>query len=275
MPKKQEELKELCLQEDYYTVMANDIIKGKQNMSVQQARLLRLMITQVVKQDKDFMTYKTTVLDLAQFLKIDVHNMYRDIRQLCDDLLSLKVKVGTGNPKEPWEIFQWVQLAKYDGEELTLMLSNQIAPFALALEKNYTQYKLKSILSMKSFYTIRLYELLKCDMGTKKYNHKNDTLTYTIKELREYFCCEDKLKQIVDFRNRVIERAVKEINKNQDSDIYILYETNKPHKKVLGFIFHFMPCADAARNGLVDWGIHWQSDFEKPVQFSFNGDENE
>lgn len=265
MPKK-EETKELSLNKDHYTVMANDIIKGKQAMSLQQARLVRLMITQVVKQDKEFKTYKTTIPELAQALNIPESNMYRDIRDLCESLIRLSVKIGTNNPKEPWKIFQWVQLAQYNGEELTLMLSNQIAPYVLELNKNYTQYQLKNILSMKSFYAIRMYELFKCDMGTRRYNENTDTMRYTVKELREFFGCENKLKQFGQFKEKVIEKGLLEINQNQESDLYVLYECHKIGKSIKEITFHFMPCADACRNGLIDWGIHWQSDFEKPVQ---------
>lgn len=41
---------------EHYTVAANDIIKGKQSMTLQTARLIRLLITQVVKEDKDLKT---------------------------------------------------------------------------------------------------------------------------------------------------------------------------------------------------------------------------
>ena len=40
---------EMTYNAEHYTVAANDIIKGKQSMTLQTARLIRLLITQGVK----------------------------------------------------------------------------------------------------------------------------------------------------------------------------------------------------------------------------------
>lgn len=48
---------------EYFTVAANDIIKGKQSMTLQTARLIRLLVTQVVKEDKDLKTYSCRITE--------------------------------------------------------------------------------------------------------------------------------------------------------------------------------------------------------------------
>jgi plasmid replication initiation protein len=199
---------------EHYTVMANDIIKGKQNMTLQQARIIRLLITQVVKQDKDLKTYTCRIQDLAKFLGIDSSNLYRDVQKFCDEMLSLKVYIGTGNPKEPWEMFQWLQFAKYDDGNLTLELSNKIKPYVVELEKWFTQYQLGNILAMQSFYSIRLYELIKCQDGVTRAN--KEFHEFTMEYLRQYFCCEKKYQRISQFKEKVIETAAKEINEKSD-----------------------------------------------------------
>ena len=133
---------------NHYTVMANNIIRGKQSMTLQEARLIRLLITQIAKDDKDFKTYKVNIQELARFLEIPDNNLYRDIRNICQSLMSRTIKIQNGNQ---WKIFQWLQLAEYDGHgTVTLMLSNQIAPYLLQLNAWFTQYQLKNILVMKS-----------------------------------------------------------------------------------------------------------------------------
>lgn len=207
---------------EHYTVMANDILKGKQDMTLQEARIIRLLITQVVKQDKDFKTYTCRIQDLAKFLGISSQNMYRDIQNICDDLMQSVVKIGTGNPKQPWEIFQWLQLAKYDGNgNLTLMLSNQIKPYVIALDKWFTQYQLGNILAMQSFYSIRLYELIKCQDGITR--EEKEFHEFSLEYLRQFFCCEKKYKQNKDFKKNVIEVAVREINELTDISLYTEY----------------------------------------------------
>jgi plasmid replication initiation protein len=200
---------------EHYTVMANDIIKGKQDMTLQEARIIRLLVTQVVKQDKDLKTYTCRITDLAKYLGVPSANIYRDVRDICDKLMQSVVRIGSGNPKEPWEIIQWMQQAKYDGNgNITLMLSNQIKPYVVALNKWFTQYQSGNILAMQSFYSIRLYELIKCQDGVTR-SEKNFH-EFTIEYLRQFFCCEKKYKQTRDFRNNVIGIAVKEINEKSD-----------------------------------------------------------
>lgn len=205
---------------EHYTVMANDIIKGKQDMTVQEARIIRLLVTQVVKQDAYFKPYTCRIQDLARFLGIPSANLYRDIRDICGKLMQSVVRIGTGNPKEPWKIIQWLQLAEYDGKgNITLELSNKINPYVIALDKWFTQYRLGNILAMSSFYSIRLYELIKCQDGITRAD--KDFHEFTIEYLRQFFCCEKKYKKIIDFKKNVIELAVKEIN--EKSDIRIDY----------------------------------------------------
>lgn len=211
---------------EHFTVMANDIVKGKQDMTLQEARIIRLMITQIVKEDKDLKTYICNIQDLASFLKIPPNNLYRDIQNICTNLVQRIVKVSTGNPKQPWQVFPWVQLASYDGNgNITLKLSEQISHFVIELDQYFTQYKLENILEMKSFYAIRLYELLKCDEFKE-----TDYLEYSLSFLREFFECEKKYKQFKDFRIRVLEVAKKEINSKSDIEIRSIEYLKKGRK---------------------------------------------
>jgi len=205
----------LVYNDKHYVIMANDIVRGKQDMTLQEARIIRLLITQVVKEDKDLKTYSCKITELAEFLNIPPNNLYRDINTICDNLIQRIVRVGTGNPKQPWEKFQWIQLAKYDGNgTLTLMLSNQIQPYVIELNEKFTQYRLENILELSSFYSIRLYELFKSDEFKG-----SEYLEYSLVYLREFFECENKYKLFSDFRINVIEVAIKEINDKTDFKI--------------------------------------------------------
>lgn len=206
----------------HYAVMANDIIKGKQVSTLQQARFIRLMVAQIVKQDKELKTFTCRIQDFADFFGIDSSNMYREVDNLCTELLKCQVHVGTGNPKKPWRKINWFGCAEYDGEGgLTLCLGEQMRPYVLELNKWFTQYQLKSIIGMKSVYGIRLYEILKCDEN--KARDTKNVFTYQISKLREMLGCENKFKQIGQLKERVIEKAVQEINDNTDLLVYVNY----------------------------------------------------
>ena len=216
---------------NHYAVMANDVIRGKQTMSLQEARLIRLLIMQVGKDDTDFKTYKVNILDLARFLDVDSSNLYREIREICQSLMTRTIKIQKGNE---WEIFQWLQLAKYDGKgTITLMLSNQIAPYLLQLKSWFTKYQLKSILAMKSFYSIRLYELLKLTIGENR--KKVMKYMFEVKYLREYFECETKFERIIDFKKKVLDIAIRDVS--EYSEFKCTYECQKTGRTITGIIF--------------------------------------
>lgn len=217
---------------NHYTVMANNIIRGKQSMTLQEARLIRLLITQIAKDDKDFKTYKVNIQELARFLEIPDNNLYRDIRNICQSLMSRTIKIQNGNQ---WKIFQWLQLAEYDGHgTITLMLSNQIAPYLLQLNAWFTQYQLKNILAMKSFYSIRLYELLKLTIGEDR--KKKMEYTFSIQALREYLECENKFKQIIELKKKVLDIAIRDIS--EYSEYNCTYECKKTSRSITDIIFY-------------------------------------
>ena len=219
---------------EHYTVAANDIIRGKQSMTLQTARLIRLLITQVVKEDKDLKTYSCRISDLADFLNIPSSNLYRDIQSICESAMKSVVYIGTGNPKHPWKMFHWVSTAEQDGAgTLTLRLSDEIKPYVLELEKWFTQYQIKNILEFSSYYSIRLYELLKCEDGI----YRNEKLKheFTVEELKQFFDCENKYSAFKDFRKNVIEVAVREIN--QKSDIWVDVSYKKTGRAITSIVF--------------------------------------
>jgi Protein involved in initiation of plasmid replication len=225
--------KELNYDKKHYIVMANDIVKGKQEMTLTEARIIRLLITQVVKEDKDLKTYTCKITELAEFIGISGKSLYRDVRTICENLLKRIVRINVN--KNSWKAFQWIQLAEYDGYSglLTLKLSEQIAPYVLDLNSWFTQYKLKNILYFNSFYAIRLYELLKCETGI--FNDNKDFYEFSIEHLRTIFCCENKYKTTAEFIKKVIQIGVREIN--DKSDILVEYEYVKQSRKIVSIQF--------------------------------------
>lgn len=214
---------------NYYTVMANEIVKGKQSNTLQQMRFIRLMITQIEQQDKQLKKFTCKIQDFANFFNIDKSNIYRDTMTFCSELIKTQTLISTGNPKKPWKAINWFGCAEYDGNgEITLCLSEQIHPYLIGLNKWFTQYQLKNIVGMKSVYGIRLYEILKCD--DNKAQGEKYTFKYEISTLREILNCENKYKQIKEFKEKVIEKATQEINNN--TDLFIITEYIKTGRRI-------------------------------------------
>ena len=104
-------------------------------------------------------------------------------------------------------------------------------PFLLQVagkEEFYTSYSLQYVLPMKCQYAPRLYELL------KSYQKNNIRWYFEIDELKKRLNCE-KYKRFPDFRRRVLEPSVEEINRY--TDIKVAYRTELTGRKTTHVVF--------------------------------------
>lgn len=223
---------ELKYNKNYYSVMANKIIRGKQKMTVYEAKLIRVLISQIKKDDKDFRMYRTNIKSLAEMLGTDRKNIQREIRSVCKNLMKQIVEIENG---EDWEILHWLSYAKYDSKTgiIMLMLSQEISPYVLALKEKFTRYQTKNILTMQSFYAIRLYELLQMRIGMDK--KKTMLYQFEVKELRIILECESKFKQIGEFKRFVLDIAVREIS--NETEYICMYDCKKTGRVITDVIF--------------------------------------
>ena len=163
--------------------VANKIIHGKQTMTRQTAKLLRLLITQIAKEDKDLKTYKCDIKELAKFLGIEEKNMYRDIQKACEELMKSIIYI---KDEKSWTMLHWTSRAEYKDGIVTLKLSDEIKQYVIELKNYFTQYKIENILNFNSFYAIRIYEILKCEKAEKKEKQNRNWNTGIKRKIRMY-----------------------------------------------------------------------------------------
>lgn len=234
---------ELKLDKKYYSVVANDIIRGKQKMTLREMQLLQLVISQIVKGDKELMRYTTTVAELAQFLGIGQRSLYRDLDQITDLLQSRYIKINVNNI---FKKFNWLHICEYDADTkvITLQLHDELKPYLTELERFYSQIQLETILSFRSYYAVRLYQLFVCNYGESGQSE----YIFTMDELRDFFQTGDKYKQNTDLIKKTIKPALDELNA---SDYCIIYNYSENHAKCKGsplesVSFSVIVCKDKA-----------------------------
>ena len=221
------------LDKDFYVVTANDLIKGKQKMTLRESQILFIAISQVVYEDKDFKTYTTTVPELAAFMGIDENSLYRDLENICTSLLQrvVKVRVGGENARgrKKWEAFQWVNNAKYDNGKLTIRLSDDIKPYLLELEAYYSQTMLGTLMTFRSYYATRLYQYLVADTGTRWGNVEE--WTFTCEQLRDLFQVGEKQYKLNrDLLRYTIKPALEELGESDFAYVWD-YEEHRAAKR--------------------------------------------
>lgn len=214
----------LKLNKDYYVVTANDLIKGKQKMTLREAQLLYITMSQVVKEDKELKTYTTSVTNLASFMGIDANSLYRDLEHICTDLLKRVVKIQTTNAVDPrdkkWKVFQWVTYAAYENGKLTLKLNDELKPFLIDLVSHYSQILLGTLCAFKSYYTSRLYQLIVCEIGEHSRSCKEEW-EFTCEQLRDFFQIEPhEYARPHDLIKKTIKPSLRELN---DSDFAVIW----------------------------------------------------
>lgn len=205
---------------------ANDMIqKGRHKLSLQEQRCVLYAISKIKPDDTAFEEY---TFELSDFYKLCGlrGNSYTELKAI---LIGLKQKtwwVETApNVESTVSWFNKVRTNKKSGTVI-IRFDDDMMPYLLELSKEnqyYTHYQLKYVLPMKSRYAIQLYELL------KSYQRNNFDWYFEIDELKQRLNCEQYVN-FFDFRRRVLEPAVEEINKY--SDIEVDYETEKEGRKV-------------------------------------------
>lgn len=130
---------------------------------------------------------------------------------------------------------RWVQRVKYldDEASIEVILTYDVVKEVTRIdgyEQFFTQYLLEQTAHMNSAYSVRLYELLIQWKTAKK------TPVLELQQFREQLGVEnDEYQRMYDFKNRVLDVAVKEIN--EVTDLKVSYKQKKKGRRIIGFEF--------------------------------------
>ena len=231
---------DFCVDSSNYVTQSNEIIKGKQSLSLNAAKLLRSAIMQTKPNDTELKPYVLTVPELAKLLNVTRQDIHKKILEITQEITKspLCIKEENGD-KTRWVLIPWVSICKYDPEiGILIKLNEQLKPLLLNLisQGNYTQYTLDSILTMKSVYAIRIFELLREKIKSKTIPQNGILVELTIDEIRTACDCIDKLKSFTSFREKVIEKAISEIN--EKTTYIVKYADIKQGRSINAFLFN-------------------------------------
>lgn len=235
------------------------IRKARYSLSLQQQKVLCYLISELKETD----THETEKLfDIKAFYDfMEVNNKDYDKVRQCLKALSDKswwVKADDGADV----LVRFLNTVRADKRtsKVRIKFHEDMMPFLQHLKSEYTQYKLWYTMTMRSEYSLRLYELLK-SVANKQIWY------FDIQELKKIFMCENYTR-FNNFKARVIEPAVTEIN--EKTDITVSYELFKDGKSYIGIEFEIRYKSDLERLE-VDKLIRAELD----GQLSFGGDVNE
>ena len=221
-------------------VKDNALIEASHKLSEVEQRLILLAILKArevgdkVEELKD----KELVIHASDYMNafgVDRDAGYKSLKKAVMGLYQAEWGYhyinSKGNVVVRYERF--TQSAVYIENEATVkfMFANAIIPMLVELERNFTSYEIEQVAHLQSRYAMRLYECLIRFKASK-------TLTITLDELRFRFgLLPDEYILMSNFKNRVLDLAVREINAN--TDITVSYDQHKQGRTITGFTFKF------------------------------------
>lgn len=203
----------------------NDLIEARYQLpSLQEQRVIHMLLGQIKPDDEDFKGYKILVSDFAKIAGIRADNLYSQMDSITMSLRDRRVSIRQG---KSFLHTGWLSSAKYvhGSGYVELRFDPNLKPYLLQLKDHFTQYKLDAVLHFKSVYAIRLYEMLKKEAFKAKLDPESKAkrfqVEYSYEEMRESFGIQKKeYTKFNDFKRKTIEPAVTEIYDKTDLNIY-------------------------------------------------------
>lgn len=213
------------IQNQHYTLE-----KGKgESLSLIEQKVLLFVISQIKPNDTEL---KDLTFDLRQFCEICGFNIsggnYTMLRNAMEKLQSRVMWLNTEEIETSVTWINKVTFYKRSGK-VKIRLDEDLKPYLLMLQRNYTQIPLYNIIRMKSKYGIALYELL------QSYAYMGDKIRFTLDYLRKYLDCEN-YDNITNLKTKVLNPALRDINSY--SNIYCDYELIKEGRQYTKIVFN-------------------------------------
>lgn len=226
---------------EYIVAKSNTIVqKSRYELSVTEQRTIAYICSMIkpievidrAKGNPFILDYEFNIRDYARTCGLECDNgrIYEETKVLLKGLITkvmwLTLEDGTETT------VNWVQKVwtnKRNGKA-KIRLDEDMTPYLFDLQEKFLSYGLQNILAMKSQFSIRLYEILKSYAFQK-------VKTFEVEELKKMLMVDNvkSYKQFAPFRQKVLEKALEEIN--QFTDIKIYYEPVIKGRKVMKLKF--------------------------------------
>lgn len=227
--------RELNTKESVKVVTSNSFITacGLEDLSLKGRKLLYLAISQCKKTDTEFYEYNISVKSFAEMMDIDASNIYIEMDKTTDELMRTFIKYRDDKSVHKYSLFS---LCQYNDATIRFKLNPDMTEFLLELKGNFSQPLLAEFVKMRSPYSMAIWHLMQREMKSQKpYADHIIEFDLSLEELREITGTEHKLEKLSNFKNRVLDKALKEIDEN--CNVVITYEHIKQGRKVIGFHF--------------------------------------
>jgi plasmid replication initiation protein len=173
----------------------------------------------------------------ASMFSMEGGAVYDQLKTAMDTLFNRFIVVHDIHPESGHERvskIRWISKSSYINGAVLIQLQfgQDMVPYIARLEKEFTVYRLEKIGRMSSAHAVRMYELLVQYLGIGQREIEIAWLRGVLQLTSEYTA-------IKDFKKRVIDVAVDQINAH--SDIRVSYTQRKTGRTVSHLMFEICP----------------------------------
>ena len=212
---------------------SNFLIEARYKLTLHEFRIITVIMSMVSQNDQDFKEYRIDLGDVKKLIqdvnKLQTKNesIITELKKATKGLLSKPLIIISGN-----ETIQmnWISSAKYEKGKsyVSIKLDPELKPYLLKIRSNYTDFELQELLSLKSFYSAKIYELM------KQFFPNIPKRKFKIEELQQILGCD--YPKYGNFKERVLKSSVIEINNK--TALTIDFEEKKEGKKITDIVFN-------------------------------------
>ena len=197
------------------------IEKAQYNLGVREQKILLFLIANIDPRDNDFRVQTVPVKDLEAILKSDGKKwggLYSEMNSFVKNISKKQILFPSGVSVDGDELpgvinwFSSVTPRLKDGIVcISFGFAPELKPFLLKLNE-FARIDRSEISEMKSFYSIRLYQLFKATLQKQQKHRRIVTKIIGVDELRTLLNLEDKYPKFTELRRNVILPTYTEIN---------------------------------------------------------------
>jgi plasmid replication initiation protein len=226
--------KDRVIQQDRLVAQHNDLIRARYEMSLLEARLFVSLLGRVNRGDKEFVLCRIPVSELYPGEKVG-GKAYVQVKEAVMRLVSRIINLETTDERGLREIISNPLMATCRYKEgsgyVIAQFNNFVKPYLLELQGNFTVAELQTLLSFRSFYSHRLYWLLKSGAF-----HQDD-VKLNLTTLKQTLNLESRYQNYADFKRYVLDVAQKELAK---TDMAFDYQPLKEGRAVSTILFQLL-----------------------------------
>lgn len=220
-------------------VKDNALINASYNLELVEQRLILLAIIEARENGKGINANDPLTIHASTYIQtfnVEKHSAYTSLKEACKSLFARQFSYEEINKNGNLTQYtsRWVSKIGYTKNEATveIIFAPDVVPLITRLEEHFTSYELEQVAQLQSKYATRLYEILIAWRSTGK------TPVLTINEFRKQIgVIDSEYKIISNFKLRVLEPSIKQINDLTDIDV--TYEQHKKGRTITGFSFNF------------------------------------